>query len=786
MSDEHEELRASVRGLLSVAAPLEQVQQPEPDRWAGAWRRMCTELDVVGLTVPEKFGGAGFGVAEAVIVAEETGRTLYGGPYLSSWLAAETILATGDEAAANDLLPGIMKASTIVATAVDVSGEGLTATADATGAWTLTGARARVLDVGAADLFIVTAEATGDAATAVFAVEPGPGLTRVELETLDLTRGLCELRFDDVPARLLGTPGMDERLPGVARLAVLGLAAEALGGARACVENAASYGRERVQFGRPIGSFQAVKHRIADLLVDVETAAATVAEAAAVVAAGEGPGRDLAVSVAKLAATGAFVRAAEGTIQVHGGIGFTWEHDAHLYYRRAAASAQLFGTQDEHSERVSVLASDPGLGASATWGAPDEDDHEELPSYRQRARAWLTETTGRLSPPADRGDADYGSDPEATRQAKTYQCALSEAGYAGISWPSEYGGAGLDAAHERAFAAEVQRSGAGGERLFMVGLGMCGPTLLTLADDDQKRRYLPPMLRGDEVWCQLFSEPGAGSDLAGLSTRARRDGDGWVLDGQKVWTTHARVCDFGLALARTDPDVPKHRGITMFIVDLTDPGVTVRPLRQMTGEAEFNEVFLDGVRVRDADIVGGLGGGWRAARVMLMNERGSIGFHADSRFDFARLTELAARTGHGDDPVWRDRLADVYVRERGLHLLSERIRIQAAAGSDPGPIGSIAKLRKAELTKTGGHYALRLAGPDAVAWAADDEAAPLVVDRFLRMQQSSIAGGTDDIQRNIIGERLLGLPRDPQPDRDRPFRESARGRGDRTGEERDG
>ncbi|GLZ08157.1 acyl-CoA dehydrogenase [Actinomadura sp. NBRC 104412] len=754
-----------MRGLLSSAAPLEQVRQPEPDRWAGAWRRLCTELDVVGLTLPVKFGGAGFGVQEAVIVAEETGRTLYGGPYLASWLAAEMIVAAGDETAANDLLPGIMKGSTIVATALDASGEGLTATAGAAGTWTLTG-RTRVLDSGVADLFIVTAVTTGgDMAPAVFAVKPGPGMRRVELEALDLSRGLSELRFDGVSARLIG--GTGERLRGVARLAVLGVAAEALGGARACVEMAASYARERVQFGRPIGSFQAVKHRIADLLVDVETAAATVAEAATVVA-GEtavGPaGQELAVSVAKLAATGAFLRAAEGTIQVHGGIGFTWEHDAHLYYRRAATSAQLFGTPDEHRRRVSVLAADPGLGASSRWSGADGGEHEELPAYQARARAWLTETTRRLSPPADRGDADYGSDPEATRRAKAYQRALADAGYAGISWPREYGGAGLDAVHERMFAAEVQRSGAGSERLFMVGLGMCGPTLLALGDEEQKRRYLPPMLRGEEIWCQLFSEPGAGSDLAGLSTRARRDGDGWVLDGQKVWTSHARVCDFGLALARTDPDVPKHRGITMFIVDMNDPGVTVRPLRQITGESEFNEVFLDGVRVRDADIVGGLGGGWRAARTMLMNERSSIGMHADSRFDFARLTQLAARMGHGDDPVWRDRLADVYVRERGLYLLAERIRLQAAAGADPGPIGSIAKLRKAELTKIGGHYALRLAGPGAVAWTAGDETAGLVVDRFLRMQQSSIAGGTDDIQRNIIGERLLGLPRDPRPE----------------------
>lgn len=391
---------------------------------------------------------------------------------------------------------------------------------------------------------------------------------------------------------------------------------------------------------------------------------------------------------------------------------------------------------------------------------------EPLSEFRRAAREWLA----RMVPAPERDVADYGADPAATQAAKEFQAALYDARYAGISWPVEYGGHGLPDEYERAFVDEAAAFDLPARRLFLVGIGMCGPTLLALGSEEQKRRYLPALIRGEQVWCQLFSEPGAGSDVASLQSTARAGEDGWVLSGQKVWTTHARAADYGLVVARTDPDLPKHDGLSMFVLDMKAPGITIRPLRQMTGDSDFNEVFFDDVRVPAENLVGRLGDGWRAARVMLMNERTSIGAAPDklARLTHRFLAQLAAEQGLAADPAVRRRLADLYLRERALELLGARIRASTRAGVDPGPVGSVAKLVKAQLTKEAAEFAFALSGPGAAAW---DGADSVLADTLSRSRQASIAGGTDDIQRNIIGERLLGLPREPGVDRGVPFRD---------------
>jgi alkylation response protein AidB-like acyl-CoA dehydrogenase len=390
----------------------------------------------------------------------------------------------------------------------------------------------------------------------------------------------------------------------------------------------------------------------------------------------------------------------------------------------------------------------------------------DVAEFRIRARAWLEANAPRK---ASADDADWEPGVASIAAQKAFQAKLYDAGFAGITWPREYGGQGLTIAEQIAFSQEA-RDFALPTSAFIIGLGMPGPTILELGTEEQKKRYLPKLLRGEEIWCQLFSEPAAGSDVASLITTAARDGDGWVLNGQKVWTSGAQYSDFGAVIARTDPTVPKHAGITMFIVDMHSPGVTVRPLKVATGAAPFNEVFFDQVRLPAGSVIGEVNKGWAAAVVMLRNERVAIGTSSAPRMSplaFDSLSQLAARLGRDADAGLSRRLAELYARERAVRLFAQLLREEAMAGSDPGPRGSVAKLAGAELGMFAAEVAGQVLGPAAAGFESDDVRA--VVTAIIAVPGGSIAGGTNEIQRNIIGERVLGLPKDPGVDRNTPF-----------------
>jgi len=390
----------------------------------------------------------------------------------------------------------------------------------------------------------------------------------------------------------------------------------------------------------------------------------------------------------------------------------------------------------------------------------------DVAEFRIRARAWLEANAPRR---ASAGDADGEPGAAGIAEQKAFQAKLYDAGFAGITWPREYGGQGLTNAEQIAFSQEA-RDFALPTSAFIIGLGMPGPTILELGTEEHKKRYLPKLLRGAEIWCQLFSEPAAGSDVASLITTAARDGDEWVLNGQKVWTSGAQYSDFGAVIARTDPTVPKHAGITMFIVDMHSPGVTVRPLKVATGAAPFNEVFFDQVRLPADSVIGEVNKGWAAAVVMLRNERVAIGTLSAPRMSplaYDSLSRVAARLGRGTDPGLSRRLAELYARERAVRLFAQLLREEAMAGSDPGPRGSVAKLAGAELGMFAAEVAGQVLGPAAVGFESDDVRA--VVTAIIAVPGGSIAGGTNEIQRNIIGERVLGLPKDPGVDRNTPF-----------------
>jgi alkylation response protein AidB-like acyl-CoA dehydrogenase len=389
----------------------------------------------------------------------------------------------------------------------------------------------------------------------------------------------------------------------------------------------------------------------------------------------------------------------------------------------------------------------------------------ELAAFRLKARTWLDENLPRFA----------GGD----RDSRGFRTALWDAGLLGITLDKAYGGQGLGPEYQRVFAEESR-----GRSMPAVGeavtTGICAPTLLDFGTEEQKKLHVPRMIRGEETWTQLLSEPGAGSDLAGLQTKAVRDGDEYVLTGQKVWTSGAMTADLALCVARTNPDVPKHAGLSMFIVPLQGtPGVTIRPLRQMTGDAHFNEVFLDEVRVPVDALVGTENNGWKALTAMLTHERLALGAGTGAggsgqswaRSQSEQFMDLARARGLADDPETRQEIVQIYILEKTLAYMGQKMRDEIAAGVNVGSRGSVAKLASAILARRASNVGMLLGGVAAQAWdPAHPEDAGLALSS-INSPMLAIAGGTSEIQRNTIGERVLDLPREPSLDRDIPFKD---------------
>lgn len=393
----------------------------------------------------------------------------------------------------------------------------------------------------------------------------------------------------------------------------------------------------------------------------------------------------------------------------------------------------------------------------------DLNDTPELAEYRARVRGWLDENKG--AAPPNEGSSQH-DDPGAIEAHRAWQAELTKGGLNGITWPAEYGGQGLGPLHQVVANQEIARAGVPGI-LDVIGVGMLGPTIIAHGSEEQKQRYLGPMLTGEEVWCQLFSEPAAGSDLAGIQTRAKQDADGsWRLTGQKVWTTNAQFSSYGLLLARTNPDVPKHKGMTMFVIPMDAEGVSVMPLRQISGDAHFNEVFLDDVHVPAGSEVGPVDGGWGVALVTLMFERITIGLGGEGfgwradRFATALLEDDDATR----DPEVRHRFAEIATDFLALRFTAYRTLTTLQRGGIPGPEGGMAKITTIKAAIDAGELLADTLGPDALE---EDGWGKLVSD----LPGLKSAGGTEEILRNLVGERVLGLPPEPRLDKTVPFSE---------------
>jgi len=405
----------------------------------------------------------------------------------------------------------------------------------------------------------------------------------------------------------------------------------------------------------------------------------------------------------------------------------------------------------------------------------DFDDSPEQAAFRAEARAWLE---AHAKPKAANGVGNgmqlvAGSEAENNhvREAQAWQATLYEHGWAGITWPKEYGGRGGTSVQQMIWNQELSKFDAA-PGVFAQGIGMAGPTIIAHGSPEQKQRFLGPMLRGDELWCQLFSEPGAGSDLAALSTRAVRDGEEFVVNGQKVWTSSAHYSDWGILLARTDVDVPKHQGITFFLVDMRTPGIEVRPLRQITGIAHFNEVFFTDVRIPVANVVGDVNRGWGVTMTTLTSERTLIGGNASSTKK--DIIDMVHRAGSGADPVVRQGAASVISQLEILKYMGWRVQTSIMQGTAAGAVSSVLKLGYTRLQGEMNDFAVALAGAEGMLSDGADPAISRRAQQFLGQWSSKLGGGTDQVQRNIVGERILGLPGDIRVDKDVPFKDIPR------------
>ncbi|WP_055474464.1 acyl-CoA dehydrogenase [Gordonia sp. HS-NH1] len=691
-------VRAQARDRLDAA------EEARPTFWPE-----IADLGWLGLHVAEEYGGSGFGVAELVVVTEEFGRAVAPGPFLPTVIASAILNHADDDTRARwlrSLVDGTITAGVALAPGLIESGGVISGDVDA------------VLGAPLADLLVLIADDD------VLVVESSDSGVEVGAHAdLDPTRLSARASLSD--AAVVRLPRLAATALALARTLV---AAEAVGGARDALDTAVAYAKVREQFGRTIGSFQAVKHHCANMLVGAEAATAVVWDAARAADEGADAFGLVAASAAALAMP-TYTRNAELNIQVHGGIGFTWEHDAHLHLRRATVVEALFGGQRPARDVYEYSAS--GIVRANSLDLPPEA--EEL---RTRVRADIAEIAAL-------------DDPAAQRER------LIDTGYVMPHWPTPWGRA-ADSVEQ--LVIEEEMAAAGVQRPDYSITGWVILTLIQQGTPDQIDRFVRPALLGDEVWCQLFSEPGAGSDAAAVSTRATRVDGGWRINGQKVWTSGAHLCRRGLATVRTDPEAPKHKGITAVVIDMSAPGVEVRPLRQITGGSEFNEVFFTDVFVPDADVVGTPNDGWAVARATLGNERVSIGGGAPGS-DGAVRQMVALVAGYGDRVDGAaTKVGEFFAVEDALRLLNLRRAARSVVGAAPGPEGNVTKLLLAEHLGDRAHLAAELLGPDVAFSAGPGKLAGLLI---LGARGMSIAGGTSEITRNQIAERILGLPRDP-------------------------
>lgn len=794
-SDDQNTLREQVRKYLSKESPLtraREVIEHQGTHAADVWQGLAG-LGICALMLPESCGGIGLGAMELCVVAEEVGRQLSPVPLTSTlYLATQAVLLGASPAQQQRWLTPVAEGA-IGTLAAPLDGELDLSALPRFDGGALHGRAALVADGQIAQWAVVLAvDHAGQPVLVATAL--ASGVTRRRLATLDPSKPFAELRFEATPAEALD--GGAEALALLQRLrnrAAVLLAFEQVGAADAALEMAAAYARERKAFGRPIGVNQGIKHKLADLYTEIQMARAHCYYGAWALTADAAqpqgvPELSAAAAAARISASQALTLMAQECLHTHGGMGYTWELDCHLFYRRARQQAVLLG--NEHSWREQLAGQlegwlkQPPASATqrgpATEGSMDFDDSPEEAAFRAECRAWL-DANATLKVRADDCFGPHMSPEQRMQAAREWQEKKARAGFGAITWPQVLGGCGGTPMQELIWRQEEGRYNVP-TGLFNVSLGMVIPSVMAHASREVLATHITPALRGEHLWCQLLSEPGAGSDLGMVRTRAERctDGrEGWIVNGQKVWTSLAQFAQYGLVLTRTDPEQPKFDGLSTFFIDMKSPGVTVRPIRQASGEAEFNEVFLDNVFVPDSQRVGQPGGGWKVTLTGLMSERLSIGGVMPAELwkllaGMMRETSFLGRSALLDGRL-RERLANLYLNAQALWLLQCRALTALSKGKMPGPEMSGAKNVAAATLQAFSYFAIDLQGERGVLAASElGERFALVERLWFGSAGMRIAGGTDEVIKNSIGERVLGLPAEPRTDKGVPFNQLAR------------
>ncbi len=741
---------------------------------ASLWKGIGQEMGWCATAIPEEHGGLGLGWVELALILEQTGRRLVCAPFFSTVaLATNALLECGSKAARERWLPAIAAGETSATLAfgergIDWDEQAITARARRQGnGFVLDGSFRHVVDGAVVDMLLLPARFS-DQSLALFAVPArAAGLARRQHAGFDLTRRVAEVTLEsmvvDADALIGEGLGLTEGLQRTASLAAIALAAEQLGGAQHCLDMTLGYTAERVQFGRPVNSYQAVKHRCAEMMIRIEATRSAVA--GAVRLASTRPALQallLEAACVKAFASETFRFCAGEAIQLHGGVGFTWEYDPHLYFKRAQAGSQWLGTPSAMRERVAAALLDgvpeDAISAQPPAGRGDED-------FRAEVRSWMAEhLTGKFEVLRHRGGA--GDEDAFPALRKEWELELAAGGWTCVGWPKEVGGRGLSVAQQIIFHEEYARAGGPGH-LSHLSETLLGPTLIAYGTEEQKRRFLPGIVAGTDYWSQGYSEPGAGSDLANVQTRARQDpatGD-WIIDGQKVWTSLAHECQYVFVVARCEPGSKGHKGLIFLLVELNQPGVEVRPIRQITGTCEFNEVFFEGARCPAANAVGAPGEGWKIAMALLGFERGLswIGMQQHFEHQLQLVCKAARDTGADRDPILRDRIARAWM---GLKVMHYNTLCSLSGGAD-GSLsreGYIIKHYWSNWHRDLGELAMDVLGVEGDI-QIDDFSRTRLQQVWLFSRSDTIVAGTNEIQLNIIAERALGMPKEARPSR---------------------
>jgi 3-oxochol-4-en-24-oyl-CoA dehydrogenase len=704
VTDEQFAARALVRDWARSTASgpggttaIRATEQGDPDAWRPVFARLA-DLGIFGVAIPEERGGAGGSFEDLCAMVEEAAKALVPGPVATTALAT---LVVSDPELTGALACGERFAGLALEGNAQFDGD----TSRASGTLPLV--------LGAAEGGVLLLPADGKW---LLVDSDSDGVQIEPLQATDFSRPLARVVLTAAPATVVS-----EARERVEELAATVLAAEAAGITRWSLDTAVDYAKVREQFGKPIGSFQAIKHLCAEMLCRAEQAEVAAADAARA-AADSGDAGQFAIAAALAASIGIAAAKAnvKDCIQVLGGIGCTWEHDAHLYLRRTHAIGRFLGGAESWLRRITALTQD---------------------GVRRRLSIDLTDVEGQRAEIAS-AVAQIAALPTEKRQV-----GLAEASLQAPHWPAPYGRAASPAEQ---LLIDQELAAAGVERPDLVVGWWAAPTILEHGTPEQIERFVPGTMRGEFLWCQLFSEPGAGSDLASLRTKAVSTDGGWLLTGQKVWTSAAHKARWGVCLARTDPDAPKHKGITYFLVEMSSPGIEIRPLREITGDSLFNEVFLDNVFVPDELVVGTVNDGWRLARTTLANERVAMASGTALGNPMEELLKVLAAMDL--DAAEQDRLGRLITMAQTGALLDQRIAQLAVGGQDPGAQSSVRKLIGVRYRQALAEFMMDVS-----------EGGGLVHNRavfdFLNTRCLTIAGGTEQILLTVAAERLLGLPR---------------------------